>query len=86
MRVRCKIFNHTSGIDKLKQLNPSSKPSTTLSPAPYGGLPGPLGGLLEALGGLLGAPRGPFGGSGRRFDVKHDFGGLGFCGRAVLIQ
>ena len=58
--------------------------SSRLLGAPWG----PSGGLLEAswrpLGDLLGAPWGPFGGSGGRFDVKHDFGGLEFCGRAVL--
>ena len=49
---------------------------------------GPSGGLLEAswrpLGGLLGAPRGSFGGSGGRLEVKHNFGGLAFFGRAVM--
>ena len=58
--------------------------SSRLLGAPWG----PSGGLLEAswrpLGGLLGAPWGPFGGSGGRLEVKHHFGGLEFCGRAVL--
>ena len=58
--------------------------SSRLLRAPWGA----SGGLLEAswrpLAGLLGVPWGPFGGSGGRFDVEHDFGGLEFCGRAVL--
>ena len=55
---------------------------------PSGAFWGPLGGLLEASWGpresLLGVPRGPFGGSGGRFDVKHHFETLEISGSAVL--
>ena len=43
-----------------------------------------LGAPWGPSGVLLGAPWGPFGGSGGRVEVKHHFGGLEFCGRAVL--
>ena len=55
---------------------------------PLGGLLGPLGGFLGGLlgppGALLGASWGPFGGFGGRLEVKHNFGGLAFFGRAVM--
>ena len=45
-------------------------------------------GLLRAswgpLGALLGASWGPFEGFGGRLEVKHNFGGLAFFGRAVM--
>ena len=58
---------------------------------PLGGLLGPLGGFLGAswrpLGASWGSPGGswrPFEGFGGRLEVKHDFGGLAFFGRAVM--
>ena len=58
---------------------------------PLGGFLGPLGGFLGASwrplwppGALLGASWGPLGGFGGRLEVKHNFGGLAFFGRAVM--
>ena len=58
---------------------------------PLGGLLGPLGAFLRPLGGLLGPPGallgaswGPFEGFGSRLELKHNFGGLAFFGRAVM--
>ena len=44
----------------------------------------PSGGLLEASWGPLGASWRPFEGFGGRLEVKHNFGGLAFFGRAVM--
>ena len=63
------------------------RPSGGLLEASWGPLEafwGPLGGILGPPGALLGASWGPFEGFGGRLEVKHNFGGLAFFGRAVM--
>ena len=63
------------------------RPSGGLLEASWGPLEpfwGPLGGLLGPPGALLGASWVPFEGFGGRLEVKHNFEGLAFFGRAVM--